>query len=272
MPFPPSIRSQSDDTHCSVDPGKECAPSLPSGITHPVRAKCIVELNKSSPDHPQSNPISARGHLLCVKRSTLPKAGLGLFAINDIKEGTPLLRGGTPAERLSEFGKHLVFDGRPFFCSSPRPITSNFWSNYQYEIVDEESQAVLNKVWAATQKSWAKDLELLFEHDLLPPGATDLELPSEECHPYILSVDRALCVTDDDRGYVREKYYDTFETIWGFMNSPKHEGDDNITFAFGQYDGDEPTQIVASRDIGAGEELLWFYGDDYWRLGTFDNA
>ena len=112
---------------------------------------------------------------------------------------------------------------------------------------------------------------LLFQTNAIPLGAKHTELPNAKSHPYILASDCERKQTADNYGFICERYYDTFETIWGFMNSPECADDENVTFMCGADDPPEdPTVLVAARDIAVGEELLWYYGGNYWRLGTFD--
>jgi hypothetical protein len=263
-----SSRVWKDDTLHGLEVAGRISNRMPLGITHPIRAKCIVQLNQSTPP----NPFSVHDYLFYVDKSTLPDAGLGLFAASTIKKGAHLLSGATHFERLSELGKPVVIDGKPFFCSTPAPInTVDFWTDYQLKTVDTESQANLKKVWAAAKKSWENDLGLLFQTNAIPLGAKHTELPNAKSHPYILASDCERKQTADNHGFICERYYDTFETIWGLMNSPECADDENVTFMCGADDPPEdPTVLVAARDIAVGEELLWYYGGNYCRLGTFD--
>ena len=232
---------------------------------------CILEIERDERTHPQSEIKEAYGNLFYVKQSSIKGAGLGLFAAKRILKDTKLLGDAkTPFNRMSRFGKPMEFkNGMTEFQSSPEVVhgTEEAMASYEKRVFEKESQEAIDECWRRTQEQWAEDLT---EQDGLTADTKERFKINERNHPYALASRQMWKKISNDEYCIAVKYFNPFNTLWGFLNSSKELGTgDNVVFQKGA--GDKPdesfystTELVTKVDIAAGEELLWYYGDAYW--------
>ena len=242
------------------------------------RMKRILEIERDGRKPPRSKTIQMNGNLFYIRQSNIEGAGLGLFAAEFIEEGTKLLgNADTPSMRMRCFGKVMRFgNNENMFRSTPDVVDMNKKAENHYEkhVFEEESQEAINECWFHTAQQWGKDLsgqEGLSEDTknrmtwIKPTKKTNFG--KKQNHPYAIASRKLWRFNEKtQKHHIAVKYYDPFNTLWGFLNSS--EDDDNVEFVKGKGDNNKSffyrTELVTKKNIVAGEELLWYYGNAYW--------
>ena len=242
------------------------------------RMKRILEIERDERKPPRSKTIQMNGNLFYIRQSNIEGAGLGLFAAELIEKGTKLLgNADTPSMRMRSFGKLMKFgNNENMFRSTPDVVRMNKKAENHYEkhVFEEESQEAINECWFNTAQQWGKDLsgqEGLSEDTknrmtwIKPTKKTNFG--KKQNHPYAIASRKLWRFNKKtQKHHIAVKYYDPFNTLWGFLNSS--EDNDNVEFVKGKGDNNKSffykTELVTKRNIVAGEELLWYYGNAYW--------
>ena len=269
-----SDQSSSDQSSSDSDVAPNPFPNVTSAFK--FRMKRILEIERDERKPPRSKTIQMNGNLFYIKQSNIEGAGLGLFAAESINEGTKLLGNvDTPSMRMRSFGKVMRFGKKNVFHSTPQVVEMNKKAENHYEkhVFEKESQEVIDECWFNTAQQWGKDLsgqEGLSESTknrmtwIKPTKKTNFG--KKQNHPYAIASRKLWVRSTGKKYYIAVKYYDPFNTLWGFLNSSKD--DDNVEFVKGKGDNNKSffykTELVTKRDIVAGEELLWYYGNAYW--------
>ena len=234
------------------------------------RMERILEIERDQRNPPRSEIIQKHGKFFYIKQSTIEGAGLGLFAAEFIEEGTKLLgdNAETPSVRMQRFGKVMKFDkNKTEFHSTPQIVdgTKKARKRYKKDVFEKESQEAVDICWYRTAELWENDLKR--QEGLSDSTKNSVTWNRQQNHPYTVA-SRTLWRFNEktQKHHIAVKYYDPFNTLWGFLNSS--EDDDNVEFVKGKGDNNKSffykTELVTKKNIFAGEELLWYYGNAYW--------
>ena len=214
----------------------------------------------------QSNIVTINDNEYYVAKSTIENAGFGLFTVKDMEKGTILIKAENPEERMRQFGDIMLFRGEDTFKSTPKVVLPDAESQKTYmdNVYEVESQVFINEEWKKDASQWNEYVKN--QIGMSESMKNQIEQKAEVNHPYAISSRILRGYNTNGEMYLYTKFYNPFNKLWGFINNST--ADFNLKFERGKGDSEDlnyffPTQLTASKNIPAGSELFFDYGDRY---------
>ena len=214
----------------------------------------------------QSNIVTINDNEYYVAKSTIENAGFGLFTVKDMEKGTILIKAENPEERMRQFGDIMLFRGEDTFKSTPKVVLPDAESQKTYmdNVYEVESQVFINEEWKKDASQWNEYVKN--QIGMSESMKNQIKQNAEVNHPYAISSRILRGYNTNGEMYLYTKFYNPFNKLWGFINNST--ADFNLKFERGKGDSEDlnyffPTQLTASKNIPAGSELFFDYGDRY---------
>ena len=247
---------------------------------------------------------------LQVKQSLIPKAGWGLFTARFIPEGTDIVKLAEFGDQIYTFEQNtydreiekMVLENRVQVQEVLRSKESTASEKAEAISMNKDcddlveslraqernirsdlrrkSSEMLKDTWKTTVGAWNDAILRAFLIDDFALWMSSERLNSDRIttHPYAV---KGREVWEDN--FVFDNYYDPFLKVWGFMNDPGLIPDAETSAAGNKRaKGNIDTKVVqkgtasehvvfySTRNIAAGEELLWNYGTSYdWSKAAY---